>query len=162
MEREAKQNEGQMWYACYGSNINIERFMKYIETCDDKTPPIEYEKYEFKYDIYFAGTSRKWDEKAVAFLDDTKPGHAYGKIYKISSSQFEQIKSLEGESYKKEMCLGEFENLPVYTFTSPEKRNDSGIPSDEYFDTILKGLKDLYNEKTSEELEAYLKSSIYD
>ena len=25
-----------VWYACYGSNIYYERFMKYIENCDDK------------------------------------------------------------------------------------------------------------------------------
>ena len=30
-----------VWYACYGSNINRERFMRYINWCSDTTPPME-------------------------------------------------------------------------------------------------------------------------
>lgn len=157
-----KKSMEEIWYACYGSNINIGRFMKYIEKCDNKQPPVQEKRYEFPYNMYFAGISKRWDGKAVAFLDDSKPGHAYGKIYQISLSQFEQIKELEGEAYKKVLYLGEVEKIPVYTFTAPEKRTDLGIPSADYFDTILKGLERLYEEKSSEELEEYLRLSVKD
>ena len=67
---------------------------------------------------------------------------------------------MEGEAYKKEVYLGDIEGIPVYTFTASEKRTDLGVPSVDYFNTILNGLKNLYTEKSLEELEAYLSSAI--
>ena len=149
-----------VWYACYGSNINTDRFMKYISECDDKTSPLEEKEYEFNHNIYFAGKSKIWEGKAVAFLDDTRLGHAYGKLYKITMSQFKQVYLQEGEAYKKELYLGELNGLPVYTFTSPKKRSDSGVPSDDYFFTILDGLQKLYKTKSYDELKAYLGAAV--
>ena len=65
-------NEDYVWYACYGSNINYERFLYYINGdingkysttngCNDKSEPIEQRKYIFKCPIYFAGNSKRWD-----------------------------------------------------------------------------------------------------
>ena len=55
-------DEDYVWYACYGSNINYNRFMYYINGdisekystingCVDKSKPIEEKKYIFKCPI---------------------------------------------------------------------------------------------------------------
>lgn len=65
-----------VWYACYGSNINYDRFMKYIngderystsEGCDDKSLPLEERQYIFEHPIYFAGESRIWGRRCCLF-----------------------------------------------------------------------------------------------
>lgn len=66
--------EEHIWYACYGSNINRERFLCYIDGkersicgklvknkgCEDKSPPRENHPFVFNHDIYFAKTSNNW------------------------------------------------------------------------------------------------------
>ena len=90
-----------VWYACYGSNINYERFMYYIngdvnekystsKGCSDKSLPLEERQYIFKHPIYFAGDSKRWGG-GMAFLDYEHDGKCYGKIYKLKMSQFKDV-----------------------------------------------------------------------
>lgn len=133
-----------VWYACYGSNINKSRFMEYINDCSDQTPPVEDRPYRFNHNIYFAKSSKRWHNGGVAFLDDSCDGCAYGRIYKITREQYEEIKRQEGCNYTKKIDLGEIEGIPVYSFTDTQKNEPTQTPSDEYFATILNGLKDCY------------------
>ncbi len=75
---------------CYGTNINYERFMYYINGdiserystvngCIDKSAPIEERKYIFKCRIYFAGNSKRWNGGGFAFLDYEHKGKSYVK-----------------------------------------------------------------------------------
>ena len=85
-----KYNENEyVWYACYGSNINIDRLMIYIngdqngkfghvEGCSDKSKPLEAKPYIFNCSIYFAKHSNRWNG-GVAFLDYEHNGQSYGK-----------------------------------------------------------------------------------
>lgn len=149
-----------IWYACYGSNINKDRFMEYINSCNDKTPPVEDRPFVFNHNIYFAKKSQKWNG-AKAFLDDMCDGKAYGRIYKITKSQFEQILRAEGTDYTKELQLGKVQGIDVYSFTDAQK-NDVTLPSDEYYKTILNGLYDCYEGiLESEELNKYLIDKIF-
>lgn len=145
-----------VWYVAYGSNINEARFNEYIALCNDKTEPTESLKYVIPHDIYFAYSSSRWGRKGVAFLEDTKPGKAYGRAYKIKMEQFYEIMSLEGAMYNKKVYLGVIDGVPVYTFTSKVKRVDIKEPSDEYLKVILLGLKQTYNDKSPLALELYL------
>ena len=146
-----------VWYACYGSNVNRDRFMKYINNCCDTTPPVADRPYTFKHSIYFAKSAAHWDNGGKAFLDDTQPGHAYGRIYKITRAQFEQVKRKEGPDYTKMLNLGTIAGLPVYTFTDTQKNASVRTPSKDYFTTILSGLKDCYDGiLDGSELAAYL------
>lgn len=152
-----------VWYACYGSNISRRRFMRYIDKCTDKTPPVEDRPYEFPHSIYFAKSSEIWDNGAVAFLDDLNPGHAYGRIYKITKEQFMEVQQMEGPKYTKGLEFLAIDALPVYSFTDIESKEEvgTGIPSKGYFDEILLGLKECYAGMYSdEELEEYLNSRI--
>lgn len=151
-----------VWYACYGSNVNKKRFMKYIERCSDKTPPVEDRPFRFDHNIYFAKTAGNWYSGGKAFLDDTTTGEAYGRIYKITKAQFEEIKCAEGRDYLKRLHLGDMQGIPVYSFTDIQKNMSTNVPSDEYYRTILEGLIECYNGIFDDkELNTYLISRIF-
>ena len=133
-----------VWYACYGSNVNRNRFMEYVNRCGDKTPPVEDRPYVFKHSLYFAKAAARWDNGGKAFLDDMHPGKTYGRIYKITKKQFEDVKRMEGSDYTKLLTLGTIAGLPVYSFTDTKKNTPERMPSKDYFSTILDGLKDCY------------------
>lgn len=50
------------------------------------------------------------------------------KMYLITSSQFADIQKMEGSIYSKKLLLGTEDGIPIYTFTSPEKRTDIELP----------------------------------
>lgn len=150
-----------VWYACYGSNVNRDRFKDYINRCSDNTPPVEDRPYVFKHNIYFAKSAARWDNGGKAFLDDTRHGSAYGRIYKITRAQYEEVKRMEGRDYTKLLNLGMVAGLPVYSFTDTQKNSPEKMPSKEYFSTILDGLQDCYEGiADKDELAKYLISRI--
>ena len=134
-----------VWYACYGSNLNMERFMRYINKCTDTSSAVEDRPFQIPHNIYFAKAAKCWDNGGKAFLDDTSDGFAYGRIYKITRSQYEQIRGYEGPDYTKQIELGMTDGLPVYTFTDTQRNEDIRTPSAKYFSTILSGLQECYN-----------------
>lgn len=164
-------DEDYLWYACYGSNINYDRFMYYIngdingkysrcEGCKDKTLPLEERQYIFKHPIYFASTSKKWSG-GMAFLDYENDGKSYGKIYKLKMSQFRDILEQEQNCklYDTILLVDYIDNLPVFTFTAQHKLYDLlNQPSDKYVEVITKGLLELYNNLSANEIEEYLKN----
>ena len=145
-----------VWYVAYGSNINRERFMKYICECSDQAEPVAEKPYCIPYNIYFAGESQRWEDKGVAFLDVTKPGSAFGKAYKVTKAQFEEIQIAEGSKYTNRISLGEMEGLPSYTFTTEMLHEKCNPPSQAYVTTILKGLWETYPQYPAETMEKYL------
>lgn len=149
-----------VWYAAYGSNICVDRFKKYINACTNQADPVGTKNITIPYSIYFAGRSRTWGGKAVAYLDDSRPGMSWGRMYLITYKQYCEIQRMEGTSYSKKVLLGEEEGIPIYTFTSIEKRKDVGAPDLDYIKEVLKGLKEAYETKTLLTLETYLYSRI--
>ncbi len=152
-----------IWYACYGSNINTDRLMIYINGdknnklgsvlgCKDKSKPLDEKPYIFKYPIYFAGVSKKWNG-GMAFLDYLKIGKSYGKIYKIKMGQFRDILKQENDAYNLILYLEDYEGLPIFTFTRKYKGNDLNSPSKEYCDVIKKGILDTYSDLDNTEID---------
>ncbi len=166
-----KYNEDEyVWYACYGSNINLDRLMIYIngdkngkfghvEGCCNKDKPLEAKPYIFNCPIYFAKHSKRWNG-GVAFLDYENEGKSYGKIYKMKMEQFKGVLKQESGSkaYDAIIYVGDYENLPIFTFTSSHKRDDLELPSKEYRDVIKKGLLDTYTNLKDEDVEKYFES----
>lgn len=159
-----------VWYACYGSNINVDRLMIYIngdkegkfghlEGCSDKAKPQDAKPYIFNSPIYFARHSSRWNG-GVAFLDYEKRGKSYGRIYKLKMSQFKDVFMQEygPNSYDAIIYVGEYENLPIFTFTSSYKRKDIEKPSKEYLDVIKNGILDTYTNLKDEDVEKYFQS----
>ena len=132
-----------VWYACYGSNICRDRFMRYIGRCQDQTPPAEDRPYEFAHPVFFAGESRNWGHKGKAFLDAESEGHAFGRVYRITRDQFMEVARMEGPDYRHKIHLGTMDGCQVVTFTC-FNRPERSVPSLEYLNVILKGLKETY------------------
>lgn len=159
-----------VWYACYGSNINIDRLMIYINGdkngkfgytngCGDKTRPLDAQPYIFDCPIYFAKHSKRWNG-GVAFLDYEHAGSSYGKIYKLKMSQFKDVLKQEqgSKSYDAIIYVGKYEQLPIFTFTSSHKREDLELPSKEYCDVIKRGILDTYSNLTDDDVDKYFES----
>lgn len=160
-----------VWYACYGSNINYERFMYYIngdlnekystsKGCSDKALPLEERQYIFKHPIYFAGNSKRWGG-GIAFLDYEHDGKCYGKIYKIKMSQFKGVLEQEQQSklYDTILLVDYVDELPVFTFTAKHKVYDLlNEPSDKYTKVIAKGLLNLYDNLSADDIKKYLQN----
>ena len=157
-----------VWYLGYGSNICKGRFYCYIkgrkwplggsETkgCDVQTEPIENHSFEINHELYFGYKSSSWDFGGVAFIKPTfhNSKKTKARIWKILYSQYAQIKELEGITlYDKELIVGEYEGLPIYTITSSNDKNVNP-PSDKYLKTIMIGLAEIG--LTSNEIISYL------
>ncbi len=99
-------SEPLVWYACYGSNLNRERFMHYIRGgrpegssrdhrgCTNRQPPRDDKRIEINHRLYFSGLSRSWNNSGVAFIDtgECKAGEAtLGRMYLITREQFVEI-----------------------------------------------------------------------
>lgn len=150
-----------VWYACYGSNLSKARFMEYINRCADNTPPVEDRPFVFDHPIYFAKSASRWQNGGKAFLNNSKVGTAYGRIYKITREQYEEVRCQEGPDYRKKLSLGEIDGVPVYSFTDTRLGVPDKIPSSEYFSVILAGLRECYDGILSDaEMVRYLIESI--
>jgi len=149
-----------VWYACYGSNFNKERFMEYIRGCSDNTPPQEDRAIILGHPIYFAQQSSRWDNKGVAFLDRQKAGKAYGRMYLITEQQFKEIHRQEGLNWYNEIAgIGVAEGIPIRTFTHAPRYANDVTPSAKYLEKIKAGLKATYPQLSAEDIEVYLLGS---
>jgi hypothetical protein len=108
----ARQQSGHdplVWYAGYGSNTDLGRFMCYIAGgtpvgtnrvyvgCKDPSPPLAHIALEIPYQLYFAGESRVWTG-GVAFIGHTADSNILPTIasaYLIKLSQLEQLVAQE-------------------------------------------------------------------
>ncbi len=151
-----------VWYVSYGSNLSRERFMRYINACSDTSEPIEERNKTFNFSLYFAGETSIWGDGkgGSAFIDDSREGMTFCRMYKIKRKQFEEVMSKEGEKYARKVDLDPqmLGDCPCYTFTSPVVREDKKAPTRKYFDTILTGLKEMYPERSETLLRYYLLS----
>lgn len=100
---DADGNPAEVWYASYGSNLNRERFMAYIEGgtpsgstthhdgARDKTPPADDIPIRFNGRLHFAYASARWGGGGVGFIDNDHVGHALGRAYRITGEQFADV-----------------------------------------------------------------------
>ena len=150
-----------VWYACYGSNLSLSRFMEYINNCADKTEPRESRSFQIPHRLYFGNTSCRWDCMAVAFLDPKMDPmeKTYSRLYRITNAQYLDVKVQEGFKYCYALNLGKLEGMPIVSFTSPILFHPR-IPSKSYLDVIRTGLKEIWSELGTDEHERYLKDHI--
>lgn len=92
-----------VWYACYGSNLLYERFIKYIiggrvygseivnNGAKDKTLPIRNNECIIEgHELFFGYNIEVWNGSGVAFIDYEvkKNCQTYGRKYLITKEQF--------------------------------------------------------------------------
>ena len=155
-----------VWYACYGTNLSRERFMRYVGRCADGTAPRESKPYRIPHLMYFAKSSAKWDNQGLAFIDPHEDGTAMtlGRVYLISRAQYEEIRFMEGGKnlngwYKHEVTLGTLGKYPVYCFTAPGLLAPNP-PSEKYLDVLRTGLMETWPELGKEAHEKYLSERV--
>ncbi len=168
-----------VWYVSYGSNMLKERFMCYIEggsyegsryhpPCEDTTPPVAVKAIDLPFDMYFANTSGSWHGSGVSFLDTTGKGNALGVAYLITKEQFDHVVFEENSGraqnkdygwYEDTIDLEPMDGFEVKTITNNELRHYNE-PFPEYWETLVKGIKENWPEKTDEEIEDYLNDCI--
>ncbi len=93
----------EVYYACYGSNINQERFDLYLkggdhplgsahyQGCSNQQPITEILYQEFEGELEFKGSSSTWNGGAVAFFNLEGKSKVHCKLYKLCLSQFIDI-----------------------------------------------------------------------
>ncbi len=185
-----------VWYASYGSNISTERFLCYIkggqaigaetseEGCKDSSLPIKYENITIRKKQYFAKSSKRWQEKSVAFIDSISSNDlTLGRKYLVTKEQFQDIVKQENKItvsfdldcrleeartngsaivikdswYGRILFLGESDGYPIYTFTNIEDfdKEVTSMPSNQYLLMIASGLVENYKLELNE-LSEYL------
>lgn len=145
-----------VWYAAYGSNIDEDRFICYLEGgicaangrlyhgCDDKSRWIDEQIALLPGDVYAANCSSSWKGKGVAFYDENGrntyiKGFVFMKLYKIRRNQLLQIQKQEGMGpgwYERLVPVLIFiDDIPIYTFTS-KNRGEFNEPDFSYVHLI--------------------------
>jgi len=129
-------NEDLIWYAAYGSNLNVERFMCYIkggkprfskkpmQGCRDETPPRKSRKYKDNYELYFAKYSGLWDG-GVCFINNLD-STTYFTLYLVSEDQFRDI-TFQECGFEKDKSKLEFKL----------KKNDFVFNNEKWYGKIL-------------------------
>ncbi len=94
-----------VWYASYGSNLSLNRFMCYIvggrpsgsthshQGCTDKTPPLNDRNLVIPHKLYFSKNFPNWENKGCAFVKaQTNPKVVtLGRMYLLNPTQFIQV-----------------------------------------------------------------------
>ncbi len=118
-----------LWYGAYGTNIDEERFLcyiqggkctangKYYDGCSDKSRWIDEDVALYPGTVYSANHSPSWNNKGVAFYDENAKdnllkGFTFFKLYKIRRRQLEQVQRQEGRS---PVCSGKLK-VDTYLF----------------------------------------------
>lgn len=170
------------WYASYGSNMLEQRFLCYItggshegnskihKGCEDKSLPIATKPITIPHDLYFAKSSKSWNNEGVAFLNpiENKDASTLGRMYLIKKSQLIDIVQQENDLTTKPeidfnqleaqgryiideklwyglmLCLGWGDNYPIFTFTHFEMIKEQNSPDPKYLATLKNGLLETY------------------
>lgn len=182
-----------VWYASYGSNLFEDRFHCYISGgtpegstfeeigCTNTTLPLKAATISIPFELYFSKFSKRW-QGGVAFIDTERNPSArtYGKMYLITSEQFQEIVQQENGHhdmkidlalakevhtysfnqswYGNILYLGERDGYPIFTFTANEEMRKQDIisPSIPYLRNLYRGLSALQLKR--EEIIRYLSS----
>lgn len=113
-----------VWYASYGSNINRDRFYKYITGgqaegcnkvevgCTSKELPIREANIILKHQLIFAEKSERWNG-GVAFLNPKidEDENTVGRMYLIGLEQFKEIVQQENNLVLDKNVWSEFEGI---------------------------------------------------
>lgn len=101
--------------------------------------PLDSKRINIPFERYFAEKSSSWNNSGVAFIDPEREGETIGRMYLITKDQYEEVKVQEGPAwYGYEVPLGKYNGIPVVTFTSSFRRQETE-PCEAYLKTISDG-----------------------
>lgn len=157
-------------FLCYIRGGTPKGSTKREKGCRDKTLPKDHRPSSIPFPLYFAKKSNRWNG-GVAFigLKREEKNIALGRMYLITEEQFFDVVSQENKDieisidlekvkrngskvflkswYGNIIYLGNFDGYPVFTFTAywDETSEQPRAPSREYLETMISGLKQIYN-----------------
>ncbi len=122
-----------VWYACYGSNMDLDRFLKYIQggqltvngeiknysPCPtDTSLPKNSESYLIDRKLFFAKESKTWDKHGVGFISNrkNKKSKTLSKLYLISEAQFSHLFAQENGREKAIIDFDKLSKLGILDF----------------------------------------------
>ena len=135
--------------------------------CHDTSLLVAVKTVTIPYEMYFGNSSASWGDGGVSFLDTSKKGTALGVAYLITKEQFEHVAAEEnggrapggGFWYEDIIDLGTMDGFEVKTITNRDIR-PYNIPSQEYVDTLIRGIKENWPHMLFKEIEDYLISCV--
>jgi hypothetical protein len=96
--------EDLVWYVSYGSNLNLARFLAYLQGgrvpgndvdhagCTDPAPPRNDVALELNHSLYFAGRSKRWGGTSAAFVSlSAQDPPCLARAYLITQGQFVDV-----------------------------------------------------------------------
>ena len=123
---------------------------KYIDKTSSKLPYVYQRNIIINHPIYFAKRSCKWNNLGICFLDTSKQGMSFGRMYLITKEQFNEIMLQEGPAYNLAYKISQDElGVDIMTITSSSHYADT-VPSIEYLEVIGAGIKQAYHLETSD------------
>ncbi len=162
------QEDDEVWYAAYGSNLSEERFRCYLEGgvcpangkaypgCRDRRLWSESMVTTVPGRVYFARHSRSWNGGGVAFFDKEARGRAIVRAYRITWGQLQDIQAQEGPAwYGRRVFLGFYDGACICTLTSGEVQEPTE-PDAAYLERIRNAL--VACGETEKEAERYLEA----
>ncbi len=140
-----------VWYASYGSNLLLKRFMRYIgggkvpgssfsqQGCTDQTPPIKDSPIIIRHQLYFSQSISGWDNMAVAFItpEEDPKYNTLGRMYLISKEQFEQVVWQENN-------IRDYQNQPNIELDKAIERGSLIVGNSLYNKLLYLGEKDSF------------------
>lgn len=92
-----------VWYVSYGSNLCLDRFLRYIEGgnlsgtnrrypgCRDKTHPRQSRALTIRHELFFACRSTLWNAAMGFVREAVSQSDVFGRMYLITDEQFDQV-----------------------------------------------------------------------
>ena len=140
--------------------------------CRDRTAPAAWRRMSLPGTVYFANHSGQWGG-AVAFYDPQRPGPSVGRAWLVTADQLADVSAQEQQRpfgapidvgtlsaerelvvgsgrYDRFLSLGELEDRPACTITSPGPMHEArlGSPSAAYLATLGRGLLEMGDDLT--------------
>jgi len=139
--------------------------------CNDKSLPLADDKITIDLPLYFAMKISHWNNGGGCFLGhkSDEKNKTLGRKYLITKEQFIDVVRQENNNFELDVdfetvikngnsvitdskygnlfYLGDYEQNPIFTFTSPHKFGVLGVnkPDILYLKTILNGLREIYD-----------------
>jgi hypothetical protein len=105
--------EDLVWYVSYGSNLNLARFLAYLQGgrvpgndvdhagCTDPAPPRDDVAIELDHSLYFAGRSKRWGGTSAAFVSlSVQDPPSLARAYLITQGQFVDVVRQENRRHE--------------------------------------------------------------
>ncbi len=126
-----------VWYACYGSNLNEDRFLCYIKGgkpknssrteigCQDKTTPLKNTTYKIDRPLYFAKRAAHWENGGAGFigLSPDPNNFTYSRKYLITKQQFVDLVNQENRTNNIQIDFQEIITLKSKVITEARYSN---------------------------------------